>query len=56
MVSNMYTCSYCGESCNRLINVFIRANLCPDCYEKWKSGTLLNNTEKQNEKAAQEGK
>ncbi len=36
----MYICDYCKKECNRTTNVFITLSLCPTCYDKWKSGEL----------------
>ena len=42
----MYICDCCKKRCNRTINVFITLNLCPTCYDKWKSGELKKEEEK----------
>lgn len=50
----MYICDACKKDCNRTINVFITSELCPDCYEKWKTGELYR--EKMARKKAEEKK
>lgn len=46
----MFTCNYCKKKCNYTINVFITLELCPSCYEKWKSGELGREKKEKEEK------
>jgi hypothetical protein len=48
--NNMYICDCCKKECNRTINVFITLELCPDCYDKWKSGELGKEKEEEKDK------